>query len=302
MRTQTLERWQHDHVFGQDRRRPGESRTLLVIGLTAAMMVVEIAGGVLFGSMALLADGLHMASHASALAIALAAYVYARRHARDPRFSFGAGKANSLGGFAGAILLVVFASTIAWESVARLVAPVGIAFDQAIAVALVGLLVNGTSALILGHRRAEDPEYHHDHNLRSAYLHVLADATTSLLAVAALLAAKLYGAVWMDPAMGIAGAILVARWSLGLLRSTAAVLLDEQAPEGLRRAVREAVEADPATRVADLHVWAVGPSIYSLAMSVVASQPRGAEYYKRRLPQGVGLVHQTVEVHGCPEG
>jgi cation diffusion facilitator family transporter len=301
MHTHALGRWQHDHVFGQDRRRPGESRTVIVIALTAAMMVVETVSGIVFGSMALLADGLHMASHASALTIALAAYVYARRHARDARFSFGAGKVNALGGFTGAVLLVVFAATIAWESVARIVTPVGIAFDQAIAVACLGLVVNGVSAVILGHRHDEDEGHAHDHNLRAAYLHVVADALTSLLAIFALLAGKLLGLVWMDPLMGIAGAALVARWSFGLLRATTAVLLDAQAPEPVRRAVRESIEADPAARVADLHVWSIGPNLWCVALSVVTSEPREPDHYKGLLPQGFGLVHPTVEVHACPE-
>jgi len=307
MRAHLPTRWQHDHVFGQDRRRPGEFRTLLVIVLTTAMMIVEITAGVAFRSMALLADGLHMASHASALAMALAAYVFARRHARDLRFSFGAGKVNALGGFTGAVLLVVFAVTIAWESIGRILAPVGIAFNQAIAVAVLGLVVNGASAVILGrrhehgHEHEHEPTHEHDHNLRAAYLHVLADALTSILAIGALLAGKLYGLVWMDPAMGILGAILVARWSIGLLRATSGVLLDEQAPECIRRAVRESIEADPAARVADLHVWAIGPGIYSVAMTVVAQEPRSPEHYKALLPRDLGLVHHTVEVHACPE-
>lgn len=301
MHTRALDRWRHEHVFGQDRRRPGESRTLLVIAITATMMVVEIVSGILFGSMALLADGLHMASHATALTIALVAYVYARRHARDWGFSFGAGKANALGGFTGAILLVVFAVTMAWESAGRIIAPVDIAFDQAIAVAVLGLLVNGASALILGHRHEGDEAHHHDHNLRGAYLHVLADALTSLLAIFALLTGKFYGLVWMDPIMGVVGAVLVTRWSVGLLRSTVSVLLDKEAPDHIRRAIRESIEADSDNRVADLHVWSIGPSIYSVVVSVVASEPREPDHYKDLLPEGIGLVHRTVEVHRCPE-
>jgi cation diffusion facilitator family transporter len=300
MHDRTLGPWQHEHVFGQDRKRPGESRTRVVIGITATMMVVEIVSGVLFGSMALLADGLHMASHASALTIALVAYVYARRHARDARFSFGAGKVNALGGFTGAVLLVVFALTMAWESVGRMLAPIEIAFDQAIAVAVLGLLVNGGSALILDHHRGAGEERHHDHNLRAAYLHVLADAVTSLLAILALVAGKFYGLLWMDPLMGIVGAALVTRWSLGLLRSTTSVLLDRQAPEAVRRAVREAIEAEADNRLADLHVWSIGPNLYSVVVSVVSAEPREPEHYKNLLPGDIGLVHRTVEVHRCP--
>lgn len=300
MHTESLSRWQHDHSFGQDRKRAGERRTLLVVGITLTMMVVEIVAGVVFGSMALLADGLHMGSHASALAIALFAYMYVRRHAHDIRFNFGAGKANALGGFTGAVLLVVFALIMVSESVKRIAAPVDIAFNQAIAVAAIGLVVNGVCALILGHRH-EGEEHHHDHNLRAATAHVLADALTSLLAIFALLVAKFFGLLWMDPLMGVVGAVLVTRWSVGLLRSTSAILLDHQAPERLQRAVREALESEAGTRVADLHLWSIGPNLYSVVVSVVASEPKAPDHYKALLPQNIGLVHQMIEVHGCAD-
>src|SRR5262245_1975996 len=229
MHEEALRRWRHDHSFGQERKRPGESRTLIVIAITAGMMVVEIAAGLVFGSMALLADGLHMASHAAALGINALAYVYARRHAHDDSYSFGTGKVNTLGGFTGAVLLAGFAFLMASESVQRLISPVTIAFNQAIFVAVLGLVVNGVSRLVLGHghdhdeegtddddhEHPETPHHHRDHNLVSAYLHVLADALTSLLAIVALLAAKYLGLNFMDPLMGIVGAFLVARWSLG---------------------------------------------------------------------------------------
>ncbi len=248
----------HDHVFGQDQVRPGERRTKLVILITATMMIVEIVAGLAFGSMALLADGLHMASHAAALTITAFAYIYARRHAHDRRFSFGTGKVNSLGGFAGALLLVMFALVMAGESFHRLVRPVPIAFNQAIIVAILGLIVNGVSVLILGvgdphssgerHEGEEDDHdshhhHHHDHNLRSAYLHVLADALTSVLAIFALLVGKYLGWNFMDPVMGLVGAALVSRWAIGLLRDTSRVLLDVQAPEPVVAAIREAVES-----------------------------------------------------------
>jgi len=301
MHTDELDRWQHEHTFGQDARRPGESRTMLVIALTAVMMAVEIAAGLAYGSMALLADGLHMASHAAALTITAAAYVYARRHASDERFSFGAGKVNALGGFTGAILLGLFALMMAWESLGRILTPVGIVFNQAIAVAVVGLVVNGVSVLLLGHDSAEGEEghHHHDHNLRAAYLHVLADALTSLLAIFALLAGKFLGLVWMDPLMGIVGAVLVARWSLGLLRATSGVLLDRQAPANVGDSIREAVERGSDAVVADLHVWSVGPGIYSVIVSVVTSAPEPPDHYKRLMPDHPGLVHRTVEVQRC---
>jgi cation diffusion facilitator family transporter len=317
----TARRWRHDHSFGQDSKRPGEARTLIVIAITATMMIVEIAAGIVFGSMALLADGLHMASHTAALSINAFAYVYARRHAHDAAFSFGTGKVNTLGGFTGAVLLAGFALLMVSESVQRLVAPIDIAFDQAIVVAIVGLAVNGVSMLILGHRHSHaegaqgndrhdhdhaphdhdhrpDGGHHHDHNLVSAYLHVLADALTSLLAIVALLAAKYWGFLWMDPVMGIVGAILVARWSLGLLRSTSAVLLDRSAPESVRAAIRDGIEAVDDNRVVDLHVWGIGLNMYSGLVVVVTPKPRSPDHYKALIPSDLGLVHVAIEVHG----
>lgn len=300
----------HSHSFGQDRKRPGESRTLIVIAVTAAMMVVEIATGILFGSMALLADGLHMASHAAALSINAFAYVYARRHAHDERFSFGTGKVNALGGFSGAVLLAVFAVMMAVESVIRLVNPVAIAFNQAIVVAVIGLVVNGLSMLILNHRD-DDPHHdhdhghadhghhhhHHDHNLRSAYLHVLADALTSFLAIFALLAAKYFGLVWMDPLMGIVGAIMVSRWSVSLLVSTSHVLLDRQVPAVIRQKVMDGIQKSGDNQVVDLHLWAVGPGIYAAIVSVATGEPQPPDYYKTLIPPDLKLVHVTVEVN-----
>ncbi len=295
----------HDHTFGQDRKRPGEIRTLIVVILTAVTMAVEIVAGIAYGSMALLADGLHMASHAAALSISMFAYIYARRHARDERFSFGTGKVNSLAGFSGAILLALFALVMVWESVERLVSPVTIKFDQALIVAVLGLIVNGVSVFILGHEEEHDHHdddpghsrgHKHDHNLRAAYLHVMADALTSVLAISALLAGKYYGLFWLDPVMGIVGAALVTRWSVGLLVTTARVLLDHQGPVELREEIREKIEKEDQTRVADLHLWLIGPGIYSLALTIVAADPKPADYYRELLPQGHGLVHTTFEV------
>jgi len=312
MHSDNLRLWQHSHTFGQDLKRPGELRTLIVIAITSTMMVVEIVTGILFGSMALLADGLHMASHAAALSINAFAYIYARRHARDKEFSFGTGKVNALGGFSGAILLALFALLMAWESVDRLLHPVDIIFNQAIFVAILGLVVNGVSVFILGvddhhhdHEHKHQPNdyhhsHHHDHNLKSAYLHVLADALTSILAIVALLAAKHFGFIWMDPAMGIVGAILVARWSLGLLRTTSGVLLDKQAPQSIRERIKNSIEKDDDSKVSDLHLWSIGPNIYSLVISVVAHDPATPEQYKKRIPKNFGLAHIAIEVHECP--
>ena len=296
----------HSHSFGQDHKRPGESRTLIVIVVTAVMMVVEIITGMLFGSMALLADGLHMASHAAALSINAFAYIYARRHAHDKRFSFGTGKVNALGGFSGAVLLAVFAVMMAVESVVRLVNPVAIAFNQAIYVAIIGLVVNGLSMLILGHKDGshhgndhghDHDHHHHDHNLRSAYLHVLADALTSFLAIFALLTAKYVGLIWMDPLMGIVGAIMVSRWSIGLLISTSHVLLDRQASVDIQQKVVDGIEKKGDNRVADLHLWTVGPDIYAAIVSVVTEIPKPPEYYKQLIPSDLKFVHVTVEVN-----
>ncbi len=297
------------HTFGQDQKRPGEVRTFIVIGITATMMVVEIAAGIVYGSMALLADGLHMASHAAALSINAFAYVYARKNANNPVYSFGTGKVNALGGFSGAILLAVFSLIMAWESTTRLVSPVEIVFNQAILVAVIGLVVNGISVFILGeqgHNHGHDrdhnhAEHHHenhqnDHNLRSAYLHVLTDALTSILAIGALLAAKYFGYIWMDPMMGVVGAILIARWSLGLLRSTSHILLDKQAPDEILEKIKEFIEADGVSQIEDLHVWSIGPNIYTAIISINSSAPKTPDEYKALLPHDLGLEHISIEV------
>lgn len=309
MHTDDLQAWQHSHTFGQDLKRPGERRTLIVIAVTGAMMVVEIVAGVLTGSMALLADGLHMASHAGALSLNAFAYVYARRHAHDEDFSFGAGKVNALGGFTGAVLLALFALLMAWESVGRLLHPVEIIVDQAILVAVLGLAVNGASVFILrvddhrDHHDLDDSRHtHHDHNLKSAYLHVLADALTSLLAIGALLSAKYLGLTWMDPVVGVIGAILVSSWSFGLLRTTSGILLDRQGPESIRNRIRNNIEQDEDSKVTDLHLWSIGPNIYSVVIAIVAHDPATPVQYKERIPKNLGLVHIAIEVHACPSG
>lgn len=333
MHVHSMHRWQHDHTFGQDQPKAGERRTLIVVALTAVTMAVEIAAGLWTGSMALLADGVHMASHVLALGISVFAYIYARRHARDPRFSFGTGKVNALAGFTGALLLAVVALGMAWESLARLWAPGDIAFNEAILVAVLGLVVNAASALILGghghhhhgshdhghhdhdHDHEHEHEHHHhrgdrhdhrhgdhhgfdDHNLRSAYLHVLADALTSVLAIGALMGAKYLGASWLDPVMGVAGALLVANWSRGLLRSTGGVLLDRQAPRAIQDALRRSLEQGD-DRIADLHVWSIGPGINAAIVSIVTHDPRPPEHYHGRVPTELGIRHLSVEVHRC---
>ncbi|MDN5939586.1 MAG: CDF family Co(II)/Ni(II) efflux transporter DmeF, partial [Salinisphaera sp.] len=238
MHTQNLQHWQHDHSFGQEQPRAGERRTLIVTTITLATMVIEVIAGIAFGSMALLADGIHMGSHALALGISAFAYIYARRHAHDERFTFGTGKVNALGAYTGAILLAVFAAIMVWESIERAMNPVAIEYNWAIAVAIAGLLVNGLCMVILGghdhdhghahagrashdhHQHGHAQHHGHDHNMRAAYLHVLVDALTSLLAIFALLAGKYFGAAWLDPAMGVVGALLVVRWARQLLGLT----------------------------------------------------------------------------------
>ena len=298
-----MSRWRHSHAFGQDKKQSGEFRTFIVIAITSSMMLVEIVAGLAFGSMALLADGLHMGSHTIALSINAFAYVYARRNANNERYSFGTGKVNTLGGYTGAILLAVVASMMAWESVERLIAPISIAFNQAIIVAVLGLVVNGASVFILGINQGhghEHEHHRHDHNLRSAYFHVLADAITSLLAIFALLVGKYFGAVWMDSVMGVVGAALVARWSLGLLKSTGVILLDQQSSKETQDSIRNTIENDD-NRIVDLHLWAVGPDIYSAVISIVSRSPQQPEYYKSLLANDLTLDHVSIEVHEYEE-
>lgn len=293
----------HEHHFNQAEPRAGEARTRIVVFLTAVTMVVEIAAGIAYGSMALLADGLHMASHASALGLALIAYIYARRHAHDRRFSFGTGKVNALAGFASAVVLALFALMMAGESVHRFLEPVPIAFNQAIVVAILGLVVNGLSVVILRDHHGHDHhgEHENDHNLRAAHLHVLADALTSLLAIFALLAAKHFGAVWMDPAMGVVGGILVARWAWGLVKDTGAVLLDRQAQDTVLEKITKAVEGDSRFRVVDLHAWSIGPGYRAVILSVEASEPSQRMDVVRLVPDTVGIAHLTVEVENVDQ-
>jgi len=301
-----LYKWQHSHVFGQDQRRAGEARTLFVVLLTASMMVIEIVAGLVYGSMALLADGLHMASHAVALGIAAFAYVVSRRSANDRQYSFGVGKINSLAGFASAVLLMGFALVMVTESTDRLLHPLAIAFDQALIVAVVGLIVNGVSAWILmatPHDHDHDHghghnHHHHDHNLRGAYLHVLADALTSILAIAALLAGKYFGASWLDPAMGFVGAVLVAKWSFGLIRDSSRVLLDKAADPQMLEELRQSIEGNSSDRIADLHMWSIGHGIYAAELAIVSDRPATPDHYKSRIPARLNIVHATVEVHG----
>lgn len=303
MHSHTLDDWRHDHVFLGAAHDRNERRTWFVVGLTATMMVTEIAGGTLFGSMALLADGWHMSTHAGALAIAAFAYRFARRHARDPRFAFGTGKLGDLAGFASAVLLALIALLIGYESLVRVFQPVPIHYPEATAIAAVGLAVNLLSAWALGaghdHDHDHGDHHHdHDHNLRAAFLHVMADALTSVLAIVGLLAAWFYGWTWLDPAIGLVGALVIAHWSWRLIRDAGAVLLDAAPDAELATAIRTRLEHGD-DRIADLHVWRVGPGHHAAIVSLVSDSPLPVGDYKMRLGGLARLSHVTVEVHRC---
>jgi len=299
----------HEHMFLAASHDDNARRTLWVVVLTALMMVAEIVAGYTTGSMALLADGFHMATHAGALGVAAAAYAYAKRNAHNGDFSFGTGKVGDLAGFASALVLGIIALAIGVESVMRLFEPINVAFAEATWIAILGLLVNIASAFLLsgGHGHDHGHHHHHDHghshghshggdnNLRSAYMHVLADALTSVLAIAALLAGRYLGWVWMDPIMGIVGAIVIARWSRSLMRDTAAILLD-RTDRHVADEVRELVETTGDARITDLHVWKVGPEAHSAIVGVSAQPGVDATEIRRRLVPVHELQHLTVEV------
>lgn len=300
--------WQHSHDYSAD-SSVAEKRTRIVIGITATMMVVEIAAGIAFHSMALLADGWHMSTHVAAFLITALAYYFGRRHAWDPRYSFGTGKMGVLGGFASAVVLFVVALLMAGESVHRFFSPLTIQFNQAIGVAVIGLLVNLVCALLLkeehhhhhhgqGHDHHGPP--HHDLNLRSAYIHVLADAFTSVTAIVALTAGKFLGWTWLDPVMGIVGSAVVSVWAFGLVRDTSGILLD-RTPESsdLPDEIRRAVESDGDSLVTDLHVWQVSAGKFAAIVSIVAHEPGPVETYRKLFREHEELVHVTIEVHRC---
>ena len=291
-----LEELARDHDFLGASHDRNARRTLWVVALTAVMMVAEIAAGLITGSMALLADGFHMATHAGALAVAAGAYWYAKRHVANPRFTFGTGKVGDLAGFASALVLGIFAIAIAAESVARLFNPTQIDFGDAIVVAVIGLAVNLVSAAMLQERQhghGHGHAHHHDHNLRAAYLHVLADALTSVGAIAALVAGRFLGWVWLDPVIAIVASLVIARWSWTLVRQTAAVLLDT-ADRGLLERMKSAVEEGGDCTIADLHVWRIGPGAH--AAIVTASGAVSSAEIRRRLSLIGGLAHLTIEV------
>ena len=332
----------HDHVFLGEGHDKNGRKTWAVIVLCSAMMLAEIVGGKMFGSLALVADGMHMSTHAGAMLIAALAYTYARNHARDPRFVFGTGKLGDLAGFTSAIILAMIAILIGYEAIARLMSPIPIHFGEAIPIAVVGLLVNIASAWLLsgdhhghshqtshGHShphgaaphpahahhqhnlhhehnaKAEEHGHQHvahgldtrDHNMRAAYIHVIADAAVSVLAIIGLLLAKAFGWLWMDPVAGIIGALVIANWSIGLARDTGAILMDLSPDDKMASEVR-AVVATANDKLVDLHVWRLGPGHFGAVVSLVTAEPaHGPAYYHTALRKIKGLSHITVEVH-----
>ncbi|MCX8567598.1 CDF family Co(II)/Ni(II) efflux transporter DmeF [Aminobacter sp. MET-1] len=292
----------HSHVFLGERHDRNARRTMFVIALTAVMMVVEIVAGTIYGSMALVADGWHMSTHAAAMLIAALAYVFARRQAHNPRFTFGTGKVGDLAAFASAVILAIVAIYIGWESGVRLMNPVAINFREAAIIAMVGLAVNLASAWLLhdgGHDAHDHGHAHghgHDNNLRAAYVHVLADALTSVLAIFALVMGAIYGLRWIDPLMGTVGALVIARWSWTLIRDAGRVLVDYvPSGEDLPDEIRDAVQTDKDV-ITDLHVWQVGPGHHAAIVALKSSAPATPETYKSKLAHIHDLSHVTIEV------
>ncbi|MCQ8105182.1 CDF family Co(II)/Ni(II) efflux transporter DmeF [Methylomonas sp. SURF-2] len=313
MHEHQLSNWQHSHNFARINRK-GERRTKWVLLLTFTTMLVEIVAGMRFHSMALLADGWHMATHVMAFMIAIFAYRYSRIHEQDQTFAFSPAKVGVLGGFASSVALAMVAMMMVAESAERLVSPQTIQFDEAIWVAVAGLVINLLSALLLSdhhhhdhHHEHHHPDadhdhhghHHHDHNLRAAYLHVMADAMTSVLAIVALLAGKYYGWSWLDAVMGFVGAVVILLWAWGLIKETSPVLLDQGIDGHYLRAIQDTLEEDGDCRVSDIHIWRVSPSHYAAIIGLVTQSPKSPAYYKNLLADFAHLNHITVEVNVC---
>jgi cation diffusion facilitator family transporter len=322
MHTHSMDSFRHSHVFLGEAHERNERRTWAVIALCAAMMAAEIVGGLLFGSVALIADGLHMSTHAGALLIAALAYTYSRRHADDSRLAFGSGKFGDLAAFTSAIILAVIALAIGYEGVERLIRPVPIAFDQAIPIAAAGLIVNLLSAYLLrddrghhayDHSPVHDHDHahegddhghehvhiHRDHNLRAAFVHVAADAAVSMLVIIGLVAARRFGWLWIDPAISLVATLVILSWSWTLVRSSGAILLDVCPDPTLARRIAACLEQG-SDRISDLHVWRLGPGHLAAVISLVTDEPHPPEHYKARLSGLPGLSHVTIEVLPCP--
>ena len=300
MHEDTLVNLQHPHNFSIKNSR-GERRTQYVLLLTVITMVVEIIAGSAYGSMALLADGWHMGTHVAAFMIALFAYRYARKYTDNPLYSFGTGKVNVLGGFASAVALAVVALVMLIESVQRIFSPHDIHFNEAIIVATIGLLINIVCAFLLKDDHNHSHDHDHDHNLKAAYLHVIADAMTSLLAIAALISGKYLGWSWIDPVMGVVGAIIITRWSYGLIKQTSPVLLDASIEEDYQTAIIETIEGDADNRISDIHIWSVGANHYAAIIALVTDHPKSVEHYKGLLEHFHKLSHLTIEVNTCAD-
>jgi cation diffusion facilitator family transporter len=319
MQSQSIARWQHDHDFLGAKHGSHERRTWAVVALTTVMMITEIGGGTLFGSMALVADGLHMGTHVAALSIAAVAYSFARKHVGNDWFSFGTGKFGELAAFASAVILFMVALLIGYESVMRLIHPVAIAFAEAIPIAVLGLGVNLLSVFLLSdhdhdhdhdhdadedHDRddghdAPDHDHHADHNFRAAYIHVLADTFTAVLAISALAAGAYFGWVWLDPIAGLIGFCVISVWAFGLIKSSAAVLLDAVASRRRLALIRQRLEID-GDRVTDLHLWRLGPGHLAMIAAIATARPRSPDDYKAQLAGIDGLSHVNVEVNCDP--
>lgn len=308
MHEHQLSHWRHSHNFARINRK-GERRTKWVLLLTFTTMLVEILAGIQFHSMALLADGWHMATHVLAFMIAIFAFRYSRVHEQDQTFAFSPAKVSVLGGFASSIALAVVAFMMMAESAARLIMPQAIQFDEALLVAAAGLVINLLSALLLsdhdhdhhhhGHEHHEHHHHHHDHNLRAAYLHVMADAMTSVLAIVALLAGKYYGWSWLDAVMGFVGALVILVWAWGLVKETSPVLLDQGVDEYYQQAIQDTLEEDGESLVADIHIWRLSPLHHAAIIVLVTRFPKSPSYYKSLLADFRHLDHITIEVNGC---
>jgi cation diffusion facilitator family transporter len=320
MHRQSIEQFRHSHVFLGEAHERNERKTWIVIAICSAMMIAEIVGGLWFGSVALIADGLHMSTHAGALLIAALAYTCARRYSRDDRLSFGTGKFGDLAAFASAIILAMIALLIGYESLNRFFHPVPIAFNQAIPIAALGLAVNLLSAFLLRedhdhhhshsydrdraeydhhHEHDQTKEYHRDHNLRAAFVHVMADAAVSVLVIVGLVAGRQFALMWMDPLMGLIATVVILSWSWSLVRSAGAILLDVSPDPVLRAQIVNRLEQH-GDRISDLHLWRVGPGHLAGIVSLVSDHPEPPASYKERLSDMPSLSHLTVEVERCP--
>lgn len=310
-----INNWTHSHKYNLNNNK-AEKNTYYVLILTAITMVVEIVAGTLYGSMALLADGWHMGTHVTAFMITIFAYSYARKYENDDRYSFGTGKVNVLAGFTSAIALGIIALLMIIESITRLFEPQTIQFNEAIMVALIGLVVNVASMFILHdhdhhhheyhhhekeHHHKHHHEHHHDHNIKAAYFHVLADALTSLFAIFALLLGKYYGWNWLDPLMGIVGGIIITKWSIGLVKETSPILLDENITKEYREKIKNKIESDSDNLISDIHIWKVSANHYATIISIVTHFPKPVEYYKELIKDFHKLSHISIEINECQD-